>query len=220
MLPKTCGLLLGLAVFLPAAQAQNMYCCQDPVTGRRSCGDVLPNQCKGLAYKILDKAGNVIKEVGPPLTPEQKAAKEAEERKLKEQEEALKEQRRKDAALLETYSSVNDIDLSLARAETEFKKAMQLAQEGIEEARKKRKKFEIEAEFYKNRELPPDVARGLRDADDEIRSLTTVLNSKKGDLENVRAKFAADKKRYLEILAGGGLFTHPDAKRQVEQKKK
>lgn len=222
VLPKifTLTVLIGFSVFGNVVNAQNVYCCQDPTSGRRNCSDVLPSQCKGLAYKVYDKAGNVTREVGPPMTPEQKAAKEVEERRKREQEEALREQRRKDAALLETYGSVKDIDISLARAETEFKKVMQLTEDRIEEAKRRRKTFEAEAEFYKKRELPPEVARGLREADDEIKSHTSVLVSKKSDLEAVRAKHAADKKRYIEVMAGGGVFSHPDAKRQVPVTKK
>lgn len=203
----------GLLLLASGAQAQNLYCCQDVSSGRRICADVLPKQCKGQAHKIYDRSGNVIQEVGPPLTPEQKAAQEAETKRKKEQEEAMREQRRKDAALLETYSSAKDIDLMLARSEADFIKAMEQAEEKIEIARKKRKKFESEAEFYKNRDLPPEVARGLRDTDDEIKANWNLLNSKKKDLEATRARFSADKKRYLEIISGSGLYSHPDAKR-------
>ncbi|OQA34112.1 MAG: hypothetical protein BWY57_00741 [Betaproteobacteria bacterium ADurb.Bin341] len=212
--------LSGLSVLLAAsAHAQSLYCCQDAATGRRNCGDTLPHECKGLAYKILDRAGNVIREVGPPLTAEQKAALQAEEEQKREHEAAMREQRRKDAALLETYSSVQDIDISLARAETELVKAMDLAEGRIKAAWDKRKKLESEAEFYKKGTLPPEIARGLRDADDEIRAYSDVLKSKKADLEKIRAKYAADKQRYLEILSGGGLLSHPDAKRPATPQK-
>jgi len=213
-------LFAGLLAVTTGVQAQNLYCCQDATSGRRSCADVLPKQCKGLAYKVYDRSGNVISEVGPPLTPEQKAAQEAEAKRKKELEEVMREQRRKDAALLETYGSVKDIDLMLARSEADLIKAMELAEEKIEAARKKRKKFENEAEFYKNRDLPPEVARALRDTDDEIKANWSLLNSKKSDLENMRAKFAADKKRYLEIISGGGLNSHPDARRSPGVPKK
>lgn len=209
-------LSIASAAFGNIAQAQSVYCCHDPVSGRRICGDILPNQCKGIAYKVYDRVGNVVKEVAPPLTAEQKIAKAAQEQRKRDHEELLREQRRKDAALLETYSNIQDIDLSLARAEADFKTAMQSAVERIKLARLKRKKFEGDAEFYKKNQLPPDLRHGLREVDEEIRAHSSVLISKKNDLEAVRVKHAADKKRYLEIMAGGGVFNHPDAKRQIE----
>lgn len=208
----------GLACLLllsSNALAQHSYCCQDPASGRRICGDVLPAACKSVAYKVYDRAGNITEEVGPPLTPEQKIAKEVEERRRVERENAQREQRRKDSALLETYSSIQDIDISLARAEADLVKSMNLAQAQIENAKKKRKKFEEEAK--KHKEVPSEIVRGLRDADDEIRAHSSVIASKKKDLEMVRAKFSADRRRYQEIISGGGHLSHPDAKRSFDQ---
>ena len=85
---------------LSPAQAGNFYCCQDPTSGRRVCGDVLPDQCKGRAFKIIDGAGNIIREEGPPLTAEQKTQIEVDSKRKKELEEFQRTHRRKDAALL------------------------------------------------------------------------------------------------------------------------
>ncbi|MGE5385327.1 MAG: hypothetical protein ACM3SV_05485 [Betaproteobacteria bacterium] len=210
--PKLVFLLFAGLMAFSGANAGDLICCSDPVTGRRVCGDSLPDQCKGRAYKVLDSAGNVIKEVGPPLTSEQKAEKEAEAKRKKELEAARKEQQRKDAALLETYPTLNDIEISRNRAEAEVITAMKQAEQRVDVAGKRRKKFADEAEFYKKREMPPEVARGLKDAEDEIRAQKTLLESKQKDLESVRAKFAEDKRRYLEITAGGRAM-HPAATR-------
>ena len=213
LIPMT--VLLGLVnLVLPIVHAQSSFCCVDTATGRRICGDVLPAQCKSIAYNVYDRAGNIIREVGPPLTKEQKIAKEVEERRKVEQENAQREQRRKDSALLETYSSIKDIDISLARAQSDILKSMEFAQVQIDAAKKKRKKLEEDAKKYPKDAIPPEVSRGLRDADDEIRAHTSVQASKKKDLEMVRAKFNADRRRYLEIVAGSGSLNHPDAKRK------
>lgn len=203
-------LLVGLFAALPALAA-DMFCCQDPVTNRRVCGDVVPEQCKGRGYKIIDSSGNVVKEVGPPMTAEQLANQKAEAKRKKEMEAAAREQRRRDAALLETYANVQEIENNRLRSEQEVIVGMKQAEARIAEAQKRRKKFEDEAEFYKKRELPIEVARGLKDADDEINAQNALLTSKQQDLERVRAKFAEDKKRYLEILSRGGTDIHPAA---------
>lgn len=208
--PKFVLVLVAGLIAVPSTHAGDFLCCSDP-NGRRVCGDVLPEQCKGRAYKVIDSTGNVIKEVGPPLTAEQKAEQAAEAKRKKELEVARREQQRKDAALLETYPSIKEIDLARSRAENEVLATMKQAEQRIEAATKRRKKFEDEADFYKKKELPPEVARGLKDADDEIRAQKTLVDSKQKDLESVRAKFAEDKRRYLEISAGGGRALHPAA---------
>ncbi|MBN9694827.1 MAG: hypothetical protein J0L85_03420, partial [Zoogloea sp.] len=75
------ALLCALSVSLPAlAQTARgtVYCCTDG--GHQVCGDVLPPQCFGKSYKEMSPQGTVRRIVEAPLTPEQVARKEAEER--------------------------------------------------------------------------------------------------------------------------------------------
>ena len=116
MSPRLVALLLAATLTTPVGAA-NLFCCQDSGSGRRVCGDVLPSQCRGLAYKIIDGQGNVVREVAAPLNAEQRAQKESAERKRKEYEEMQREQRRRDAALLDLYNRPEDIDKARTRAE-------------------------------------------------------------------------------------------------------
>jgi len=205
---KTLVLLAGLTVGAPV-WAGNFYCCPDPASGRRVCADTLPEQCKGRAYRIIDGAGNLIREVGAPLTPEQKALQEQEAVRKKEQDALQRERRRKDMALLEIYGSVQDIDKARARAEEEINYALRQAEARIADAQTRRARLEQEAEFYKNKSLPPELAKGLKDTEAEINAQKGLQASKQQDLESVRAKYADDKKRYMEITTGGGNVMHP-----------
>ena len=172
----TCLVLLILSA--SASAAGEFYCCQDPNSGRRVCGDTLPEQCRGRAYRVLDSGGNLVKEVGQALTPEQKAEQVLENRRKKLLEEASREQRRKDQALLDTYATPEDIDLAQGKAEADVNLAIQAAQERIVAARKKRKKFEDEAEFYKKKEIPPELAKQLHALEHEIKVSKNCRTSK------------------------------------------
>jgi hypothetical protein len=175
------------------------YCCHDPSTGRRVCGDVLPEQCRGRAYRVLDSGGNIVKEVGAALTPEQKAEQVAENRRRKQLEDASREQRRRDQALLDTYAMPEDIDLAQKKAEADVNFAILATITRIDQARTKRKKFEDEAEFYKKKTLPPDLERDLRALDHEIRLQQELLDIKKKEFDVIKAKYDADRKRYFEL---------------------
>lgn len=208
--PKSMIFMLVLLASANAA-ANNLYCCQDATSNRRVCADVVPELCKSRGYKVIDRQGTVIREVGPPMTPEQKAEKAAEAKRKLELEAAQREQRRRDAALLETYTSIDDIDRLQARAEIEIKKGMALAEERIAEAEKRRQKFADEAEFYKNKTLPTEVRRGLQTANDEIQAQKNLLASKQQDLDATQAKYAEDRRRYRELTSAGTRALHPAA---------
>lgn len=189
-----------LLISLGSAQAAGeFYCCSDPSTSRRVCGDVLPDQCRGRAYRVLDSGGNVVKEVGAALTPEQKAELIVENRRRKQLEDASREQRRRDQALLDTYAMPEDIDLAQRKAEADVNIAILATISRIDEARTKRKKFEDEAEFYKKKTLPPELDRDLRALDHEIRLQQELLEIKKRDFDSIKAKYNADRKRYFEL---------------------
>lgn len=200
--------LLLLSLSASVSAASEFYCCQDPNSGRRVCGDTLPEQCRGRAYRILDSGGNVVKEVGKPLTPEQKAEQDLETKRKKLLEEASREQRRKDQALLDTYAAPEDIDRAQKKAEDDVNLAIQAAQERITTAHQKRKKFEDEAEFYKKKEIPAELAKQLRALEHEIKVQQELQDVKKREFDTIKAKYDADRKRYGE-LTGRAAKTAP-----------
>ena len=196
---KTVLPLLVLLAVGSAQAASEFYCCQDPANGRRVCGDTLPEQCRGRAYRILDSGGNIVKEVGAPLSPEQKAELILENKRRKQLEDAGREQRRRDQALLDTYTTAEDIDLAQKKAEADVNVAIQATNERIATAQKKRKKFADEAEFYKKKALPPELEKDLRAIDHEIRLQQELIALKQKEFDTIKAKYDADRKRYFEL---------------------
>lgn len=193
---------LASLLILAASQAMaagEFYCCQDPATGRRVCSDSLPEQCRGRAHRVLDSGGNIIKEMGPALTPEQKAQQILEAKRQRIMEDASREQRRRDQALLDTYTTPEDIDMAQKKAESDVNFAILAAIARIDDARNRRKKYENEAEFYKKRQMPADLERELRAIDHEIKLQQDLLELKKRDFDTIKAKYDADRRRYYEL---------------------
>jgi hypothetical protein len=194
-------LLLLPLLLLAAASSQaasEFYCCQDS-NGRRICSDMLPDQCRGRPYKVLDNGGNIVREVGPPPTAEERQAQVAENLRKKQQDEAAREQYRKDQALLDTYATPQDIDLSQRKAENDVNLAIAATQAKINVAMIKHKKLLEEAEFYRKKTLPPELVKDLRTVEHEIKVEQELLDVKKHDFELIRTKYDADRQRYQEL---------------------
>ena len=200
---RTLSRLGALAIVLglggPAMAAGNFYCCVD-ANGKQVCGDLLPQACYGRAYRELGPNGQTLRNVEAPLTAEQRATRSAEEAQRKVEEEILREKHRKDQALLNTYGSEKDIEFMRLRAQADVQKAINAAETKIVEIRTERKVFENEAEFYKKKKLPPEVQKGLRDADYEIKVQEYLIESKKKELDLIRIKYDEDLRRYQEIV--------------------
>lgn len=193
------ALLLTVLATPVWSAAGELFCCTEPGSGRRICADTLPAQCRGLAYRIFDRAGNPIRDVAAPLTAEQKAAAAAEAQRRKEEEEKRLEQRRIDQALLTTYATAEDIDIAQRIAESDVKLTIQNATAKIRELQTNQRKLAEEAEFYKRKTMPRDLEVRLRTVGHEIRLQQELIQLKRKELEAIRAKYDGDRQRYFTL---------------------
>ena len=197
---------LGLAPVAAAppgtSTSSTLYCCLD-ANGKQVCGDILPQACYGRGYREIGDGARTVRQVEAPLTAEQRAQRAIEDEKRRIEELARREQQRKDQALLNTYGSERDIDTMRARSEEDVHKSIKSAEAKIAEIRIQRKRFEDEAEFYKKKTLPPDIQKGLRDADSEIQAQESIIEAKRKELEIIRVKYHDDKKRFLDLSRRG-----------------
>lgn len=187
------ALLCALSVSLPAlAQTARgtVYCCTDG--GHQVCGDVLPPQCFGKSYKEMSPQGTVRRIVEAPLTPEQVARKEAEERERRAE-------MRRNQSLLETYSSVADIDARRDRAIEGVQSELKRGEAIQAQLQKKRAGLLREAEFYQKRAMPAALAAAIRDVDSEIATQGLVIDSKRKDIESIRNRYEQDRTRYIAL---------------------
>lgn len=193
---------------LGAAAQTRIYCCDD-AKGRKVCGDFLPTECQGRAYEERDSRGFVSKTVEAPLTPEQQARREAEAAKKEADKKKAAEERRRTLALLSTYSSEKDINSARDRSLAELNKSMKQSQQRLEEANKKKKKLDTDKEFYKGKAVPEQVKAEIRENEKEIKAQQTAVDDKLKEMEDVRIRFAEEKKRYLELTGKKAMDAAP-----------
>lgn len=182
-----------------ASAAGTLFCCND-ANGKQVCSDILPMECVGRAYRELGDSGRTLRVVEPPPTPEQRAQRAAAEERRRADEYEVRQKQRKDRALLSTYGSEADIDMMRTRAEEGAQKIVKAAEARITELQTQRKRFESEAEFYKKKALPPDIQKGLSDADFAIGQQRALIEAKKKDLEALLLLYENDRRRYLDLI--------------------
>src|SRR5258708_7250302 len=160
-------LCLTLLAAAPAAAQERMYKCVD-AKGKTYYTQVPPPECIGRDTQELNKSGSLLRKnpAAIQLSPAQEQAREAERKKKLEEEERSKEERRKNLALLNTYSSEKDIDDARARALDEAQAAIEATERSIAGAQKRRQ--ELESEKERDQRDQRQVRRGqapLRRAD-------------------------------------------------------
>ncbi len=195
-------LLLGATDAMAQARERNIYCC-DNDQGNPVCGDVLPAACYGQAYRVISPQGTVRRFVAAPMSAEEIARRDEEERLRREEEARALAQRRLDEALLETYTGLEEIDLREERALADVERSVEDIREREIELIEQRGRLRQEAEFYEGRDLPHEIATGLRLIEAELRAYRSVLEAKEAEKAAIRSRYAADRRRYAELLAAG-----------------
>lgn len=192
--------LAALALTLGAnAQAQTSSLCCNDASGRRTCGDTLPQACYDRAYVEI-RGGRTVRSVDAPMTSEQRAHKDAE---LKAQRDKLAreaEARRRDQVLLDTYATVSELDRrrdsELGNLEGEIRATRAREADLLDENARLNKQKPAKGN------VPKVLAENIATSLAELDSVRLVIASKRREIEQMRTRFEADRKRYIELTAG------------------
>lgn len=200
-------LLLVLAlVAAPAAHAA--FKCKDE-KGVTHIGDTPPAACASVVMYEVTPSGTVLRKIDPTPTGDQLKARMEEEARAKEAAKAAAEQRRKDVALLATYSSEKDIDVSRDLNLKPIEGRIKSAQDRTAAVGKREQELEAEMEFYKAgkgkgaatkaRAAPAQLVADLERVKGEKVSLAKSIQDYEKEMQQVRERYDSDKKRWLEL---------------------
>jgi Domain of unknown function (DUF4124) len=207
---KTLTLAAAVALALPAHAA---FKCVDE-KGRTHIGDTPPDPCANVVMYEVTRSGQVLRTIQPTLTEEQAKARIAEDERRKEAEKAANEQKRKDLALLATFSSETEFDVVRDRNIEPINGRIKSAQERMAAIDKRNKELEDELEFYKagksskssakKTEAPPMMVEEQARLRHEKQTLAKNVVLYEKEIVEMRAKFDVDKRRWIALKGGAG----------------
>jgi hypothetical protein len=167
-------------------------------------GDTIPPEFKDKAYAELSKRGLTVKTTDKALTPEQLRAKQEEALRAKQEEAQSREQKRRDQALLQTFSTENDIDLKRDRDLQQIDLSIANNQAALRIAEKRYAESRARAEsLTRNGKPVPDGIKQEIEVDGaEKARLEASIAVKRQESDGIRAKYAEFKRRFLELQGG------------------
>ena len=199
---------IAAALFVPAAMAS--YKCVDE-KGITRIGDTPPPECDHVPMYEMSSSGTVLRKIEPTPTAAQVKTRQDEQEKAKEAERAGAEQKRKDMALLSSYSNEKEIDVARDRNIEPITGRMKNAQDRIVEVDKRIKDLEEEMEFYKSgssaksgkaKDPPAVLVANLDRAKTEKTGLEKSIVGYKQEIEVMKLKYDTDKKRWMALKTG------------------
>ena len=188
---------IGIAFSLPAAA--KMYKWVDD-KGTTHYGETIPPEYANKNRTELDKAGRVVekKEV---LTPEARRANEQAEAKKHADEEAALESKRRDKALVNTYSNEHEIDLARSRNLQQIEARINSINSQLKTANGNLLNFQKEAGTLKKagKAIPATLQDDLQESQVRADKLKQDFDKAAAEKTAIEARYDADKARYKEL---------------------
>jgi hypothetical protein len=170
--------------------------------GRRITSDRLIHECIGMEQRVLNRDGTVRLVVTPPLSSEQAAAAEQRERRAAADRMARQEAVRRDRNLLARYPDEAAHARARVSALDTVRTAMEASEGRLRELAADRKALDQEAEFYKNKPLPPKLQQAVDANEAATEAQRALTASQKAELDRVNRFYDAELDRLKKLRAG------------------
>lgn len=191
------GLVLCSALY-GSAEAKLFKWVDD--NGTTHYGETIPPEYANKDATRLSDKGRVEKHI-EKLTPEELRAKEAEEAKKAAAQKEVIEAKRRDTALLSTFSNEQEIDLARNRGLQQVEARINSVTTMLKSARTSLVDLHTEKDGLtkQNKQIPKSLLEDISEAEARVTKLEKDLAQNEQESANVKARFEADKVRFREL---------------------
>ncbi len=193
--------LLGCAAAAQAQVTNNIFTCIN-AKGQHVRSDRPIAECMDREQRVLNKDGSLQRIVMPPLTADERAAKEARDRRIAAEKATQREAERSDRLLLQRFPNeaahkrARDAALDVARA------ALTQSEERVRSLDAERKPLLVEAEFYKGRALPAKLKQQFEAIDAAAEAQRQLIANQQAEIVRVNALYDSELGRLRRLWAG------------------
>jgi chromosome segregation ATPase len=195
------GLML-CSVFCINAEAKLFKWVDD--NGTTHYGETIPPEYANKDATKLNDKGFVEKRV-EKLTPEEKRAKQEEEAKKNANQQTMLETKRRDTALLSTFSNEKEIDDARKRGTQQVEARIDSVKTMLDSAEATLAGHQKEKEglIKQNKKIDPTLTEDIAEDQAKVDKLQIEQTQNEKELASVKARFDADKSRYRELKSTG-----------------
>ena len=179
--------------------AQSVYSCKDR-SGRTISSDRPIPECADRTMRETTAGGILKREIAAPLTPEQQAQKDADDHARRLADEAAREKRRRDAALLAAYSNEDQIEQARKRSLIDVQDSIRASKVRLDGLQKEKQSLAADNRQY-NGKLPPLVQRRVDDNQAEIADEMAAMKLREADVDRINQRYDDERNRFRELMA-------------------
>lgn len=219
------ALALGLAAGHALAQSKDgkgrIVCWKDKNGKVVGCGDKVPAEFQDSATREMDRTGVTRATTESAEDAAKRRAKDQEAAKQKaEDQKRAAEQKRQDAALLNTFSNEKEIDQKRDRDLAQLDLQMSQMKVSLKNAMDRHAEVKVRSEAAgkdaKDKKGADALKEELTKAESDKQRLENAVNAKEKEKEDIKKLYADQKRRFLE-LKGEGPKAEGSSERRVER---
>lgn len=193
-----------------SASVGGIFTCVTP-DGRRITSDRPIPECSTREQRQLNGDGSLRRVVPPQLTAEERAEKEARDRKAEIERLAQQDAIRRDRNLMLRYPDEATHQRAREAALDTVRAAMKTSEKRLNELSAERKPLLDEAEFYKGKTLPAKLRLAMDANDAATDAQRSAIQNQQAELERVNRLYDAELARLRRLWAGAAPGTVAEA---------
>jgi chromosome segregation ATPase len=208
------AVIFGFAGGHALAQAQKsggIVCWKDKSGKTVGCGDKVPPEYQDNANKVLNDRGITVKQSDPALTAEQKAAMTAEADKKKADAQKREEEKRRDRALLDSFTNEKEIDLKRTRDIQQIEVNISAQQSNLKNVTDRQSETRAKMDVFKkeNKPVPTPVQEDFDRLETEKSRIQGQILQKRKEIVERNQEYDTMKKRFMELKGGTATAAAP-----------
>jgi len=178
-----------------------IFTCTAP-DGRRLTSDRPIAACRGVEQRVLNPDGSLQRIVPPTLSAEERAAREADERREAALRRAQLDAARRDRNLLQRFPDEVAHQRAREAALETVRLALRASEQRLQDLQRERQPLIDETEFYPNRELPPALRQRLAANDAAQSAQRQAIETHRSELDRISGGYDAELQRLRRLWAG------------------
>jgi LmbE family N-acetylglucosaminyl deacetylase len=186
----------------PAGTGGGIYTCTTP-DGRRLTSDRPIPECNAREQRQLNNDGSLKRVVPPQLTAEERAEKDARDRRAEIERQQQLDAVRRDRNLVARYPDEATHRKAREAALDTVRLAMKTSELRLSELASERKPMLQEAEFYKGKkQLPVQLRQQLEGNEAATEAQRTAIQNQQAELERINRLYDAELARLRKLWSG------------------
>jgi hypothetical protein len=179
--------------------------------GRRFTSDRPIFECHNREQRVLNSDGSLRHVLPPSMTAEERAEKEARDRKAEVDRLAQQDAARRDRNLMLRYPDEAAHARAREAALDTVRVAMHASEQRVKDLNAERKPLAEEAEFYRNKPMPPKLKQQIDANEAAAEAQRNAIQNQQAELQRVNRLYDAELERLRKLWAGAAPGTLAEA---------